>query len=249
MQITTDGIVIKENAVGDYDRAVTLLTRDIGVVRAFSVGARRLKSKKNASTSLLAYSRLTLKKSREVYRIEEAESKEMFFGLRGDIVKLSVAQYLCELCAVTVPENETSEELLRLILNTLAFLSDSDRDPYLLKSIAELRLVSASGYAPDLVGCRECGCYEADGFYFDTEASSLLCRSCAEQLGAAAGFKLDMTLTSALRHIVFSDFSRLFSFTVPEERARALSRVTEGYVLSVSERGFKSLDFLHSLDF
>ena len=63
MQITTDGIVIKENAVGDYDRVLSVLTRDLGVIRAFSVGSRRIKSKKNASTSLLAYSRFSLSKS------------------------------------------------------------------------------------------------------------------------------------------------------------------------------------------
>ena len=40
MQIKTQGLIIKEQTIGESDRLVTVLTRDNGVLRAF---ARRAK--------------------------------------------------------------------------------------------------------------------------------------------------------------------------------------------------------------
>lgn len=246
MQITTDGIVIKESAVGDYDRVLSVLTRDLGVIRAFSVGSRRIKSKKNASTSLLAYSRFSLSKSKDAYRVDDAAPREMFFGLRDDIVKLTVAQYLCELCLHTVPEGEPSEEYLRLVLNTFHFLCDPKSDADLLKAIAELRLMTVAGFAPDLLACRACGTYDGKRMYFDTNGSSLICADCLGTPNNSVS-ELDGAMLAAMRHIVYSDFEKLFSFSIPHDSAARLSRVTEKYVISVTERGYKTLDFLNSL--
>lgn len=41
MQVKTQGLIIREQTVGESDRLVTVLTRDAGVVRAF---ARRAKT-------------------------------------------------------------------------------------------------------------------------------------------------------------------------------------------------------------
>ena len=247
MQIITDGIVLKENNVGDNDRVITVLTRDFGILRAFSVGARKIKSKKNASTSLLAYSKFTFSGTKDKLRVDDAVPIEMFFDLRTDIVKLSVAQYICEITQYLAPVDDNAEEYLRLILNTLHFLSKDDTDPYLLKSIAELRLMTLSGYQPDLVACRECGCFENKSMYFDISDASIVCGDCID----AEIYNLtpiDMTLLSAIRHIVFAELNKLFSFSIPSEKSKYLSGITERYLCDKTERGYKTLDFLHSID-
>lgn len=43
MQVKTQGLIIREQTVGESDRLVTVLTRDAGVVRAF---ARRANNSK-----------------------------------------------------------------------------------------------------------------------------------------------------------------------------------------------------------
>lgn len=123
MQVKTQGLIIREQTVGESDRLVTVLTRDAGVVRAFARRAKNLKDSKSAATQLLCYSRLSIFKGREKYMIDDAEPIEVFFGLRRDIAALSLAQYFCELAYLMVPEDTDSEEYLRLILNSLHFLS------------------------------------------------------------------------------------------------------------------------------
>ena len=65
MQVKTQGLIIREQTIGESDRLVTVLTRDEGVVRAFARRAKNLKDSKNSATGLLCYSRLNLYKGRE----------------------------------------------------------------------------------------------------------------------------------------------------------------------------------------
>ena len=97
MQVVTQGLIIKEQAVGESDRLVTILTKDEGVVRAFARRAKNLKDSKNAATGLLCYSRLKLSKGRDTYNVNEAFPIEVFFGLRKDVTALALAQYFCQL--------------------------------------------------------------------------------------------------------------------------------------------------------
>ena len=93
MQINTDGLVIMERTVGESDRLVTLLTREEGIIRAFSPLAKTLKSKQGSATQLLCYSRFSIYRGRDKYIINDAQPLEVFFDLRSDIETLSLAQY------------------------------------------------------------------------------------------------------------------------------------------------------------
>lgn len=44
MQINTDGLIIREQSIGESDRLVTVLTREQGILRAFVRGAKAMKA-------------------------------------------------------------------------------------------------------------------------------------------------------------------------------------------------------------
>ena len=166
MQVITQGLIIKEQTVGESDRLVTVLTQDEGVVRAFARRAKNLKDSKNAGTGLLCYSRLKFSKGKETYNINEAFPLEVFFDLRRDVTALALAQYFCQLAAELVPEGVESSVFLRLVLNALHFLCKGTRPQPVLKAIVELRMLSEAGYMPNLAYCAHCGAYEAEKMYF-----------------------------------------------------------------------------------
>lgn len=244
MRFSTDALVIKEKNIGENDRLVTLMTRDRGIIRAFATGAKSIKSRRGSATVLLAYSNFYIDQKGDTYRITEASPIRVFFGAGSDIVKLSLSQYFCELCGVLAPENSESENFLRLILNSLHFLSETDRSPLLIKAITELRTAVLSGYMPDLVGCCECGKFEDDVMYFDFTSGLLFCRDCGRGTGSAA--PVDRTVLSAMRHIVYSDFKSLYSFSIPQSSEKNLSDITEKYILAQTEHRFATLDFFNS---
>ena len=80
--------------------------------------------------------------------------------------------------------------------------------------------------------------------YFNIESGSLCCKDCNPDSRFTA---IDRSMLSALRHIVYSDFSKLYSFEVSEKTADRLSDLTERYILTQSEQRFSALDFYRSI--
>ncbi len=242
VQVKTQGLVIREQPVGESDKLVTVLTRDEGVVRAFARRAKNLKDSKNSATGLLCYSRLNLYKGRDKYIVNDAFPIEVFFGLRKDITALALGQYFCALSAELVPEGVESGEYLRLVLNALHFLCEGKKPPALLKPIVELRMLSISGFMPDLIGCARCGAYEAETMVFQVQEGNIRCKDCGGK-----GLPLSMGALTAMRHIVYSDFAKIFSFSLSEAAGKELSRAAEAYTVQVLQKRPQTLDFYNSL--
>ena len=243
MKLTTDGLIIRENNnIGESDRFVTVLTRDLGVIQASVRGARRLKNHNGPATQLLCYSRLSLYKGREKYIVDDAEPLQVFFEVRGQLEKLALAQYFCELAGVLAPREEPAEEPLRLLLGGLHHLAGDSRPLPLIKAVTELRLLCAAGYTPALVHCGGCG--TGTGAWFSPTEGTLLCDTCK---GLHAVMPLSAGVLAAMRHIVYGPFEKCFSFSLSAEGLSALSAVCERFLLAQVDRGFKTLDFYHTL--
>lgn len=244
-QLTTDCLIIRVKNIGESDKLLTVLSRDMGIVSVYASGANSIKSKKGAATSLLAYSSLTLKRKGDSFRVTEATPIEVFFKTGDDIEALSLAQYFCELALNYAPSDESSEQVLRLFLNALYFLVERKRNIHLIKAIVELRLLTIIGYMPNLIGCNKCLKYENDIMYFDMVEGCLFCSNCTgfERHFAA----INRSLIMAMRHIVLSDFNKLFSFDLTEDASKALSKISENYLINKTESKLKTLQFFNSL--
>ena len=44
MRLNTNGLILKEQNIGESDKLVTVLTADLGVIKAFVRGAKSVKS-------------------------------------------------------------------------------------------------------------------------------------------------------------------------------------------------------------
>lgn len=249
MQLKTSGIILQDRIMEEEDRLLTILTEDYGVIFTYGKGARRFKSKMASATEMLTYSDLVLFHNKDRYILDEASAKHIFFGLRTDIVKLSLGYYFAQLMAELAPRGENAKEYIRFFLNTLAFLESEKCPPEQLKPLFELRLLSMSGYMPDLVACRECVCYEKEYMFFNPLEGNLLCNECALHTPDPAAIPIPNSVLTAMRHIVFTDLERLFSFRLPKADLKKLSQVCETYLLAKTERGYATLDYYKSLEF
>lgn len=244
MKFSVQALVIREMNVGENDRLLTLLTKEHGVIKAFASGVKNYKSKKSAGTTLLSYADFLLEEKNDTYRVREVSPIKIFFSAGDDIKKLALSQYFCELSAVLAPVETDATDFLRLILNSLNFLSLGDKNLYLLKAITELKIAAIIGYAPELIACEGCGVFENDIMFFNLEDGSLWCDKCK-----SGGFLKQITKTelSAMRHVLFSQFDKIFSFSVPDENAFRLSKLTEEFLIRQTEHKFSTLDFFNSI--
>ncbi len=242
MKDQTKGLIIKETHIGENDKLLVILTEKYGIIRAFADGARKLKSRNAASTSLLCYANFTLYKSRDTYKVTESIPIEMFFELRYNLNGLSLAQYLCEIMLRLIPEENEKNEYLRLILNSLHFLTNGKKSELLIKAVTELKAISLAGFMPDLSACSACGDYEKNSpYYFLMDEGILVCEKCKKNY--APGILVNNTVLAAMRHIIYSDFDRIYSFEIPDGDLKTLSNITEKYVENKSEYHFKTLSF------
>ncbi|MBQ3331663.1 MAG: DNA repair protein RecO [Ruminococcus sp.] len=246
MKFKTKGLVLKQQNIGERDRLVWVLTDSHGILRAFARGAENIKSPKCAGTGLLSYAALTVFEGRDSCSIDEAEALEQFIGLRQDIEDMSLAQYFCELCLHLCPEGQEAADHLRLVLNSLYLLSRKKRPALQIKTCFEMRLITLCGYMPDLVMCAACGVYEAPEMVFVPQSGRLFCAACADRLGVR-GARLPIAAVTALRHTVYADFDRLFSFSLKEELLTPLSNASERYVAYMTQKDYPTLQFYKSM--
>lgn len=246
MKFQTDGLIIKEMNIGEQDKLVHVLTKSHGVVKAFVKGAKSIKNQKCAPSSLLSYSRLTFYKSRESYIIGDARSLRIFSKLRSDVKKMCLAQYFCELALTICPQEQPAEEYLRLVLNSLYLINESKRPENLVKPCLEMRLSAMAGYLPDLRMCSVCGEYTAETMYFLPREGRLECASCRSP-GAGGAIPLSESALHALRHTVYADDERLFSFSLSDEGLDMLNRASESYLKYRFEKDFKTLIFYKTI--
>ncbi len=242
MKFQTQGLIIKEQNIGEQDKLVFALTKSNGIIKAFVRGAKNLKNQKCASTSLLSYSRFTIYKGRDSYIIGDAQTIRIFSKLRSDMRKMCLAQYFCELALTICPREQKSDAFLSLILNSLYLLGEEKRSPELIKACFEMRLASMAGYMPDLRMCRGCGEYSAEKMYFLPRLGVLECGSCHTN-NAEISVELNPSTLTALRHTVYADDDRLFSFSLSSEGLAVLNEASESYLKYRFEKDFKTLRF------
>ncbi|MBQ9472673.1 MAG: DNA repair protein RecO [Ruminococcus sp.] len=246
MRFKTKGLILREQNIGERDKLVWVLTDSHGILRAFVRGAKSIKSPKCAGTGLLSYSALTVFEGKDSYVIDEAFAEEQFIGLHKDVVNMSLGQYFCELCLNLCPKGQDASEQLRLALNSLYMLSNNKRPAVQIKVCFEMRLISMTGYMPDLVMCSDCGVYESPEMVFVPQTGRLYCSDCAERHGVQ-GVRLPIASVTALRHTVYADSDKLFSFELKDELWERLSAASESYVSYMTQRDYPTLQFYKSL--
>ncbi|MGN0689493.1 MAG: DNA repair protein RecO [Oscillospiraceae bacterium] len=246
MLITTYGIVIRERSIGENDKFIDVLTKDLGVIELSAKGVKKITSKSFSSAQLFAYSKFCLNKKNDRYYINSAEPVHIFYNLRLDVESFALASYFCEIILHTITSEQSANSVTRLFLNTLYFLEEGKHPKCLLKSIFELRLVSEIGMMPDILACHSCLCYQTPVMYFKIDKGMIFCENCYNRAGDAV--EINSSVLHAIRYICLTDFEKLWSFKLSDNAQKSLSQITEKYILSHTERHFKTLDFYKELE-
>lgn len=244
MHESVPGLVLRQKPYREQDRLLTILTAGRGLLTAYAPRVHSRRGAPAAATEVLSYSNFTLFENRGNRYVTGAEPIALFFGVRERLDALSLAVYFCQLALELLSEGTPAGEELRLLLNSLSFLERGRMPLPQLKALFELRLLTLAGFMPDLVGCRLCGSLGARPVWLDPAAGTLVCSACRT---GAEGRLLPLTdgVLNAMRHILYSDFSRLFSFRTGPAAAGDLAAVSEAYLVAQVEKILPALSYYH----
>ena len=245
-QIKVKGIVIEQFPMGEKDKRLIILTPEIGKIPVLAKGAKSQSGRFAAPAQLFCYSSFLLDRGRTFYYIKEYEILESFYNLRSDIDVLAYASIMLELSKEFSVDGEDNSELVRLLLYGLHALDQKDADPYLAAQTFMLRLVSDSGFRPELDRCLRCGrpYDQMDGWHFQVEEGGLVCPAC---LNNDFGL-LRPGAIAAMKYMIEAPVQKVYKFTISDEIRRQIKQPIRSYTVMNLGTKLKSLSFAESVE-
>lgn len=150
LQVT--GIVLKSIPVGEYDRAVTILTTGKGKISAFARNARKQNNRFMAAVSPFCFGKFKLYAGRNSYTMAEAEISNYFEELRGDLEGACYGMYFLEVADFYTRENNDEAEMLKLLYQSLRALLHKNLDNRLVRAVYECKAMAVNGEFPGAPG-------------------------------------------------------------------------------------------------
>ena len=178
--LSTTAFILRVDALSEKDVALTLLTRDAGVVRAALRGARR-RFRRGALIELLTEVSVTLfqKEGADLARADGLELVRSAFGLASRAETAMLLPYVAESLSTFLPEGEAAPEAYRLARHVLDALEEG-APPDLAARYFEAWLLRIAGLLPGGTACASCGRDLATGgARFDAELPGLVGNECA----------------------------------------------------------------------
>lgn len=247
MYLTTTALVLREVEYKDSDKLLTVLTPQQGKLTLSARGVRKKKDATAAACQLLAWGEFTLSQYQGRWLVREAVTQRAFRGVREDLDKLALGSYFAQVTETLCEEEQPEPEILALTLNALHALDQMAVSPTLVKAAFEWKAMALAGYAPMVGECSVCGCETPQAPCIHLGEGVLHCKGCREKLGDGVSMPLTGAALAALRHIVWGNPKRLFSFSVDQASLERLAQASEAYLMTQLERGFHTLDFYKSL--
>lgn len=186
MLARTEGIVLRTQKYGEADLIVTYLTPNKGIIRAFAKSPRKMNSRFGSSLEPLTHAQLSLwGKEQAMPKITQSDVISSYHQLRENYDAYIGMSKLTEIIMSILPESVPHKgvfELLRDILEIASSSVDEKKDALFL--IAQVRLLTLTGYAPGLRDCGKCG-RKSNTFY--PESGTLLCGRCSSSQHTSSG--------------------------------------------------------------
>lgn len=234
------GMILNTMPVREYDKRITILTRERGKITAFARGARRPKSSLQAATNLFCFGTFEAYEGRSSYTVVKAEISNYFRELAMDLDKTYYGCYFLELADYFCQENNDCVNQLKLVYQTLRALSVPSLSPKLVRVIYELKTLVYFGVYPNVFACTACGSRE-QLWCFDEKSNGVMCREC--QPGPVK-YPLDEAALYTMQYIVTAPVEKLYTFTVTEEVFGQVAKLIAYYMRQYVEKELKTLAFL-----
>ena len=256
---TVTGMVLSAMPVGDYDKRLVILTKEVGKISAFAKGARRPNSALLACSQAFAFGEFSLYAGKSSYNIVSSEISNYFGELRDDFEGLCYGFYFCEFADYLTKENNDEKNILKLLYQTFRALSKKSIDPQLVRAIYELKIMELNGETPQVFGCVKCGKgftdpnssnslqepQRSERYYFSADSGGILCDACISYDRNAISINTSTLYT--MQYIISKEIEKLYTFKITEEVLQELKRCMKHYLIRYIDHDFKSMEMLNTI--
>lgn len=211
---STEAIVLGSHKLGEADRVVTLLTRQLGKVPTVVKGVRKIKSRFGGRLEPFSVIQAQLYAGRNLHTLTGADTIATHAAIREKPATLNPGLAVIDMLHRSIPDFEQRPRTFNLMLN---YLEEADRlareaggragdgsgtaqdIKFAARDLAygaQLKLLLLAGYLPHLSHCSSCG---AGGplTRFSAAEGGALCLSCS-----ATSFSIGEDTLEAMRYLL-----------------------------------------------
>ncbi len=238
--IVLTGMVLSAIPIGEYDKRITILTRERGKITAFAKGARRSSNQLLAAANPFAFGQFEVYQGKSTYTVARAEISNYFRGLVEDYDMVCYGYYFLEMAEYYAQENADEAERLRLLYQSLRALESKKFSYDFIRGIYELKTLTINGEYPNVFSCISCG-GEDDLFYFSMAKRGCICKKCQRETG---GNPIDSSTLYAMQYVISTSIEKLYTFKLSPQVQDEFLNLLKSYRKHYIGHTFKSEDFL-----
>lgn len=242
--VVLTGMVLTVMPIGDYDKRITILTKERGKITAFARGARRPNSQLLAATNPFAFGEFELYEGKSAYNLVKASISNYFRELTDDLDACYMGFYFLEFAEYFCQENNDEKQMLLLLYQSLRALTSPSYKKSLVKVVFELKAMTINGEGPSVFTCLHCKKKE-DLKIFSVKRGGLFCSDCGRLVSGR--IILDDT-RYAMQFIEATEIKKLYSFSLSDEVLAELIGIMKEYMDTYVHHDFKSLDIYNFVE-
>lgn len=144
-EVVFHGVVLSSAASREYDKRLTVLTKEAGRITVWAPGAKKMNSPLLAATRSFVFAEFTLTPGRSGYNLRSVRVSRMFEEIAADIEYACYGSYLLELADYMSQENLEAEDMINLLYYSLHAILNARLENALVRRIFELRMMCING--------------------------------------------------------------------------------------------------------
>jgi DNA repair protein RecO (recombination protein O) len=149
-------MVLTAMPISEYDKRITILTKERGKISAFARGARRPNSQLPAATNPFSFGEFELFEGKSSYNVSKASIHNYFRDLTLDVDAAYMGFYFLEFAEYVCQENNDEKEMLKLLYQSMRALESPNFSKALVRVIFELKAMTINGEGPSMFSCMHC---------------------------------------------------------------------------------------------
>ena len=211
--ILVTGMVLNTMPMGEFDKRISILTKELGKVSVFVRGAKSPKSTLGAASDPFVMGEFFVAEGRGgSYSLYRANIKDYFSSIREDYDMVCYGSYFLEVADYYGRGMVDGKDTLNLLYVTLKAMERKNIPLPLVRCIYELKTLCINGEAPDVFSCAGCAKTEKT-MYLNIKKSRVFCENCK---GKGDDIFLDDKTLYAMRFVEKAPLNNLYSFSLGE---------------------------------
>jgi len=245
-----EGIVLRRIDYGESDQIIKLFLKETGNISSIAKGIKRSKKRFPHRLEPFRVYDFTLRKRKpgqSLYLIQSADQIRDFEGIKEDIRKIALGNFILEILLIAVKESHPHPELYDFVLKTFRNLSESE-GIFPLWFYVAIHVMGFLGFSPNFETCLKCKkpLQKTEKNLFNPARGGLVCQQCAT-LSKTDKTSVTSEALGVLQFLKKASFPAVPRIKLSSQTRTEIASLLTNFITYHLERPLKTLPFLQEV--